>query len=180
MGRRQMYWYNPKTRSTERRGAPRTDAEARVLLDGNLNTESFVTEYEKLRDSGMKQRILRRYLIPVPRLRIVGVRTSGVWTFRDGQQFVDGVGGITLVRDVDAVGFPLVSGTPVEGVDDMLLCPGVRVGADLLSLEFGPETGEPVPLPFSNQDPYHSAPFLRYVNSYPVATRTTLRVACPL
>jgi hypothetical protein len=53
MGGRQMYWYNPKTRSTERRGAPRTDAEARVLLDGNLNTESFVTEYEKLRDSGM-------------------------------------------------------------------------------------------------------------------------------
>ena len=48
-----MYWYNPKTRSTETRGAPRTDAEARVLLDGNLNTESFVTEYEKLRDSGM-------------------------------------------------------------------------------------------------------------------------------
>ncbi|MBA3615901.1 MAG: hypothetical protein M3491_09920 [Actinomycetota bacterium] len=48
-----MYWYNPKTRSTETRPAPHTDAEARVLLDGNLNTESFVTEYEKLRDSGM-------------------------------------------------------------------------------------------------------------------------------
>ena len=48
-----MYWYNPKTRCTETRLAPRTDAEARVLLDGNLNTESFVTEYEKLRDSGM-------------------------------------------------------------------------------------------------------------------------------
>jgi len=48
-----MYWYNPKTRSTETRLAPRTDAEARDLLDGHLNTESFVTEYEKLRDSGM-------------------------------------------------------------------------------------------------------------------------------
>jgi hypothetical protein len=53
MGRRQMYWYNPKTRSTETRLAPRTDEEARVLLHGNLNSEFFVTEYEKLRDSGM-------------------------------------------------------------------------------------------------------------------------------
>jgi hypothetical protein len=53
MGRRQMYWYNPKTRSTETRPAPQTDAEARDLLDGHLNTESFVIEYERLRDSGM-------------------------------------------------------------------------------------------------------------------------------
>jgi hypothetical protein len=30
-----------------------TDAEARDLLYGNLNTASFVTEYERLRDSGM-------------------------------------------------------------------------------------------------------------------------------
>ena len=48
-----MYWYNPKTRSTESRPAPLTDAEARDLLDGNLNSEAFVTEYERLRDSGM-------------------------------------------------------------------------------------------------------------------------------
>lgn len=48
-----MYWYNPKTRSTETRPAPRTDEEARDLLEGHLNTESFVTEYERLRDSGM-------------------------------------------------------------------------------------------------------------------------------
>lgn len=48
-----MYWYNPKTRSTESRPAPLTDAEARALLEGNLNTGSFVTEYERLRYSGM-------------------------------------------------------------------------------------------------------------------------------
>jgi hypothetical protein len=48
-----MYWYNPKIRSTESRPAPHTDEEARDLLDGNLNSEAFVTEYERLRDSGM-------------------------------------------------------------------------------------------------------------------------------
>ena len=48
-----MYWYNPTTRSTETRMAPRTDEEAIALLDGSLNSESFVTEYERLRDSGM-------------------------------------------------------------------------------------------------------------------------------
>jgi hypothetical protein len=44
-----------------------------------------------------------------------------VWIFGDGQQLVDGVGGIALVCDEDAVGFPLVSGAPVEGIDDMFL-----------------------------------------------------------
>jgi len=48
-----MHWYNPKTRSTETRLAPQTDAEARELLDGNLDAEAFVTEYERLRKSGM-------------------------------------------------------------------------------------------------------------------------------
>ena len=48
-----MYWYNPKTRSTESRPAPLTDSEARELLEDDLNTGSFVTEYERLRDSGM-------------------------------------------------------------------------------------------------------------------------------
>ena len=48
-----MYWYNPKTRSTETRSAPHTDMEARDLLGGNLNTESFVGEYERLRDIGI-------------------------------------------------------------------------------------------------------------------------------
>jgi hypothetical protein len=48
-----MYWYNPKTRNTETRPAPHTDQEAIELLGSNLNTESFVTEFEKLRDAGM-------------------------------------------------------------------------------------------------------------------------------
>ena len=52
-GRRCVHWYNPKTRNTESRPAPLTDAEARDLLGGNLNTDAFVTEYERLRDSGM-------------------------------------------------------------------------------------------------------------------------------
>jgi hypothetical protein len=48
-----MYWYNPKTRSTETRPAPLTDEEAMDLLCGDLNSGSFVAEYERLRDSGM-------------------------------------------------------------------------------------------------------------------------------
>ncbi len=48
-----MHWYNPKSRSTETRRAPETDAEAAVLLDGSLNTEPFVAEYKRLRNSGM-------------------------------------------------------------------------------------------------------------------------------
>jgi hypothetical protein len=96
-----------------------------------------------------------------------------VWIFGDGQQLVDGVGGIALVCDEDAVGFPLVSGAPVEGIDDMFLPPGVFVGADLLPLEFGPEAGKPVSPLLPNQDLDHSAPFLRYVNSYPEESQTT-------
>jgi hypothetical protein len=48
-----MYWYNPKTKSTEERSTPKTDEEARNLLDGDLNSEAFVLEYEILSISGM-------------------------------------------------------------------------------------------------------------------------------
>jgi hypothetical protein len=48
-----MYWYNPKTRSTEQRSTPETDEEALNLLDGNLYSEAFVMEYERLRGAGM-------------------------------------------------------------------------------------------------------------------------------
>lgn len=48
-----MYWYDPKTRVTESRPAPETDAEALALLGGNLNTHFFVAAYEELRASGM-------------------------------------------------------------------------------------------------------------------------------
>ena len=48
-----MYWYNPKTRSTEERSTPKTDKEALNLLDGDLNSEAFILEYEKQRGAGM-------------------------------------------------------------------------------------------------------------------------------
>jgi len=48
-----MYGYNPKTRSTEQRSTPKMDEEALNLLDGDLNSEAFVMEYEKLRSGGM-------------------------------------------------------------------------------------------------------------------------------
>ncbi len=48
-----MYWYNPKTRITESRDTPRTDAEALFVLGGNLNSGSFAAVYEGLRASGM-------------------------------------------------------------------------------------------------------------------------------
>lgn len=48
-----MYWYNPRTRSTETLPAPATDEEALTLLEGDLNTMAFAVEYERLRESGM-------------------------------------------------------------------------------------------------------------------------------
>jgi hypothetical protein len=44
---------HPKTRSTEERSNPRTNEEALNLLDGDLNSEAFVMEHEKLRGAGM-------------------------------------------------------------------------------------------------------------------------------
>ena len=48
-----MYWYNSKSRSTEQRSTPETDEEALNLLDGDLNSEAYVMEYEKQRGAGM-------------------------------------------------------------------------------------------------------------------------------
>lgn len=48
-----MYWYNPKTRCTETMPTPATDMEAMAMLEGALNTEAFVAEYERLRETGM-------------------------------------------------------------------------------------------------------------------------------
>jgi hypothetical protein len=48
-----MHWYNPKTRSEETRPAPETDEEAVCLLEGDLNSEAFIRQYEELRGSGM-------------------------------------------------------------------------------------------------------------------------------
>jgi hypothetical protein len=48
-----MYWYNPKTRCSETVPAPATDDEALTLLEGDINTMAFSTEYERLRETGM-------------------------------------------------------------------------------------------------------------------------------
>jgi hypothetical protein len=48
-----MHWYNPKTMSVEDVPAPASDEEAIQMLRDDLNSGVFITEYEKLRASGM-------------------------------------------------------------------------------------------------------------------------------
>jgi hypothetical protein len=48
-----MYWYNPKTRSTESRTAPQTEVEAMNLLAGDPDSLVFWAEYDRLRSAGM-------------------------------------------------------------------------------------------------------------------------------
>ncbi len=49
-----MYWYNPKTRTSERVDAPSTDEEAIRMLAGDPDSVKFVAEYAELRRSGME------------------------------------------------------------------------------------------------------------------------------
>ncbi len=49
-----MYWYNPKSRSSERVAAPSTDEEAIQMLAGHPHSATFVTEYAELRHSGIE------------------------------------------------------------------------------------------------------------------------------
>ena len=49
-----MYWFNPRTRNSERTHAPSTDEEALEMLAGDPDTASFVSEYARLRASGME------------------------------------------------------------------------------------------------------------------------------
>jgi len=51
---REMYWYNPTTRTSERVVAPRTDEEAIEMLVGDPQSATFVSEYARLRDSEME------------------------------------------------------------------------------------------------------------------------------
>jgi hypothetical protein len=49
-----MYWHNPRTRNSERTHAPSTDEEAIDMLAGDPDSASFVSEYARLRASGME------------------------------------------------------------------------------------------------------------------------------
>ena len=49
-----MYWYNPTSRISERVEAPGTDKEAIEMLAGDLQSAAFVSDYGRLRDSGME------------------------------------------------------------------------------------------------------------------------------
>jgi hypothetical protein len=49
-----MYWYNPTTCASERVDAPRKDEEAIKMLAGNRQSATFVSEYARLRNSGME------------------------------------------------------------------------------------------------------------------------------
>jgi hypothetical protein len=47
-----MYWYNPKTRSSERVEAPSTDDQAIRMLADTQDSAEFIKGYCKLRRSG--------------------------------------------------------------------------------------------------------------------------------
>jgi hypothetical protein len=47
-----MYWYNPKTRTSERVEAPSTDEQAIQMLAGTPDSADFIKHYCELRRSG--------------------------------------------------------------------------------------------------------------------------------
>jgi hypothetical protein len=47
-----MYWYNPRTRVSERVAVPSNGEEAVGMLTGDPSSAEFVQEYLKLRHSG--------------------------------------------------------------------------------------------------------------------------------
>jgi hypothetical protein len=48
-----MYWYNPKTHTSERVQAPSTDEQAIRMLAGPSDSVEFIKEYCQLRRSGV-------------------------------------------------------------------------------------------------------------------------------
>jgi hypothetical protein len=78
-----MYWYNPKTRSSERIPAPTTDEEAIEMLAGDPQSVTFVSEYARLRrSSGME---IESALILVgheARLRHLGLVSTNAFRLR--------------------------------------------------------------------------------------------------
>jgi hypothetical protein len=52
---REMYWYNPTTRTSERVEAPTTDEQAVQMLAGDPQSAAYVSEYARLRgEQGME------------------------------------------------------------------------------------------------------------------------------
>jgi hypothetical protein len=47
-----MYWYNPKTRTSERVVAPSTDEQAIQMLAGTQDSAQFIEHYSELRRTG--------------------------------------------------------------------------------------------------------------------------------
>ena len=47
-----MYWYNPKSGTSERVAAPSTDEQALHMLTSDPDSAEFIKEYGKLRRSG--------------------------------------------------------------------------------------------------------------------------------
>jgi hypothetical protein len=47
-----MYWYNPKTRTSERVVAPSTDEQAIQMLAGTQDSAQFIEHYCELRRTG--------------------------------------------------------------------------------------------------------------------------------
>jgi hypothetical protein len=73
-----MYWFNPRTRNSERTHAPSTDEEAIVMLAGDPDSASFVSEYARLRASGMGDRDRTYYGRPRVQAEAAGVRTGPI------------------------------------------------------------------------------------------------------
>jgi hypothetical protein len=52
---REVYWYNPATRTSERVEAPSTDKQAIEMLAGDVASATFISEYARLRkEQGME------------------------------------------------------------------------------------------------------------------------------
>jgi hypothetical protein len=49
---KKMYWYNPKSRTSERVEAPSTDKQAIQMLAGTQDSAQFIKDYCELRRSG--------------------------------------------------------------------------------------------------------------------------------
>jgi hypothetical protein len=47
-----LYWYNPKTRTSERVEAPSTDEQAIQMVEGTPDSAEFIKHYCELRRSG--------------------------------------------------------------------------------------------------------------------------------